>query len=110
MHVMLQREGWVINLKMTRRVYNEIGMQLRNKAPKRRVKVALRADRTPPSRGNQVWAMDFVHDQLATGAKVRILTVIDTFTRYVSVIDPRFEIRRCREHGTYQLVAGDAAG
>ena len=85
---MLRREGWVINEKRTRRVYNEMGMQLRSKTPKRRVKAALRADRTPPSRSNEVWAMDFVHDQLATGTKLRILTVIDTFSRYAPIVDP----------------------
>ena len=83
----------MINEKRTRRVYNEIGMQLRNKTPKRRVKAALRADRTPPSRSNEVWAMDFVHDQLAMGTKLRILTVIDTFSRYVPVVDPRLAYR-----------------
>ena len=87
-HFMLRREGWVINEKRTRRVYNEMGMQLRSKTPKRRVKAALRADRTPPSRSNEVWAMDFVHDQLATGTKLRILTVIDTFSRYAPIVDP----------------------
>ena len=92
-HVMLRREGWVINEKKTRRVYNEIGMQLRNKTPRRRVKAALRADRTPPSRSNEVWAMDFVHDQLAMGTKLRILTVIDTFSRYAPVVDPRLAYR-----------------
>ena len=92
-HVLLRREGWVINEKRTRRVYNEIGMQLRNKTPKRRVKAALRADRTPPSRSNEVWAMDFVHDQLAMGTKLRILTVIDTFSRYAPVVDPRLAYR-----------------
>jgi putative transposase len=92
-HVMLRREGWVINEKKTRRVYNEMGMQLRNKTPKRRVKAALRADRTPPSRSNEVWAMDFVHDQLAMGTKLRILTVIDTFSRYAPVVDPRLAYR-----------------
>ena len=92
-HVLLRREGWLINEKRTRRVYNEIGMQLRNKTPKRRVKAALRADRTPPSRSNEVWAMDFVHDQLAMGTKLRILTVIDTFSRYVPVVDPRLAYR-----------------
>ena len=86
---MLRREGWVINEKKTRRVYNETGMQLRSKTPKRRVKAALRADRAPPSRFNEVWAMDFVHDQLAMGTKLRILTVIDTFSRYALVVDPR---------------------
>ena len=92
-HVLLRREGWGINERRTRRVYNEIGMQLRNKTPKRRVKAALRADRTPPSRSNEVWAMDFVHDQLAMGTKLRILTVIDTFSRYVPVVDPRLAYR-----------------
>ena len=92
-HVLLRREGWSINEKRTRRVYNEIGMQLRNKTPKRRVKAALRADRTPPSRSNEVWAMDFIHDQLAMGAKLRILTVIDAFSRYAPVVDPRLAYR-----------------
>jgi putative transposase len=92
-HVMLRREGWVLNEKKTRRVYNEMGMQLRNKTPKRRVKAALRADRTPPSRSNEVWAMDFVHDQLAMGTKLRVLTVIDTFSRYAPVVDPRLAYR-----------------
>ena len=37
--------------------------------------------------------MGFVHDQLATGPKIRVLTVVDTFSRYVPVIDPRFSYR-----------------
>ncbi len=44
-HVMLQREGWDINIKRTYRIYNEMGLQLRNKTPKRRVKAKLRDDR-----------------------------------------------------------------
>ena len=92
-HVMLRREGSVTNEKRTQRVYNQMGMQLRNKTPKRRVKAALRADRTPPSRSNEVWAMNFVDDQLAMGTKLRILAVIDTFSRYAPVVDPRFAYR-----------------
>lgn len=38
-------------------------------------------------------AMDFVHDQLATGKKICVLTVVDTFCRYVPVLDPRFSYR-----------------
>lgn len=44
-HVLLQREGWELNMKKTRRIYNELGLQLRNKHPKRRVKAKLREDR-----------------------------------------------------------------
>jgi len=36
---------------------------------------------------------DFVHDQLATGRKIRILTVVDTFSRYVPVLDARFRYK-----------------
>jgi putative transposase len=65
-HVLLRREGWAINHKRTRRVYNELGMQLRNETPKRRVKAKLRDDRRPAVTANETWAMDFVHDQLAS--------------------------------------------
>jgi len=37
--------------------------------------------------------MDFVHDQLATGKKIRVLTVVDTFSRFSPVVDPRFSYR-----------------
>ena len=37
--------------------------------------------------------MDFVHDQLATGRKIRILTVVDTYSRYSPAVDPRFSYR-----------------
>lgn len=66
-HVILRREGWEINLKKTHRICNELGLQLRNKTAKRRVKAKLRDDRRAPPTSNEVWAMDFVHDQLATG-------------------------------------------
>ena len=92
-HVMLTREGWDINMKRTYRIYRDLGLQLRNKTPKRRVKAKLRDDRQEAVRPNDVWAMDFVHDQLATGKKIRVLTVVDTFSRYVPVLDPRFSYR-----------------
>ncbi len=58
-------------------------MQLRHKTPKRRVKAKLSDDRAVAVGPNDVWAMDFVHDQLATGKKLRVLTLVDTFSRYV---------------------------
>tara|TARA_R110002126_G_scaffold288768_2_gene442886 strand:- start:44254 stop:44502 length:249 start_codon:yes stop_codon:yes gene_type:complete len=41
-HFVLQREGWSVNAKKTYRIYKEMGLQLRNKTPKRRVKAKLR--------------------------------------------------------------------
>ncbi|QFT33932.1 Integrase core domain protein [Labrenzia sp. THAF82] len=96
----------MINQKKTRRIYNELGLQLRNKHPKRRVKAKLREDRQEAVGPNDVWAMrcpvgecshslrgDFVHDPLATGRKIRVLTVIDTYSRYVPALEPRFSYR-----------------
>jgi putative transposase len=92
-HVLLRREGWQVNAKRVYRLYREIGLQLRNKTPKRRVKAKLRDDRQPATRVNQTWAMDFVHDQLATGRKLRVLTIVDTFSRFSPAVEPRFNFR-----------------
>lgn len=37
--------------------------------------------------------MDVVHDQLAAGRKLRILTVVDTYSRFCPILDPRFSYR-----------------
>jgi putative transposase len=63
-HMLLRREGWRVNPKRVYRLYREMGLQLRNKTPKRRVKAKLRSDRQPAMRANQTWAMDFVHDSI----------------------------------------------
>jgi putative transposase len=89
-HVLLRREGWRVNAKRVYRLYREMGLQIRHKTPKRRVKAKLREDRRPATRSNETWAMDFVHDQLATGAKLRVLTIVDTFSRFSPAIEPRF--------------------
>jgi hypothetical protein len=47
-------------------------------------------------RGNEVWAMDFVHDQLATGRKIGLLTVVETFSHFSPAVDPGFG--RCGEN------------
>ena len=92
-HVLLRGDGWAVNPKRIYCLYKELGLHLRNKVPKRRVKAKLRDDRCPATQGNQIWAMDFVHDQVASGRKIRILTVVDTFTRFSPAIDPRFSSR-----------------
>lgn len=92
-HVLLRREGRPINAKRVYRLYHEMGLQLRNKTPKRRVKAKLRDDRKDATAVNETWAMDFVHDQLVTGRKLRVLAVVDTFSRFSPIVDPRFSYR-----------------
>ena len=89
------------NIKKAYRIYRELGLQLRNKTPKRRVKANLRDDRKPATAPNETWAMDFVHDQLATGKKISMLTVVDTFSRFSPTIDLQLSCgRRGRRLGT----------
>ncbi len=92
-HVLLRREGWALGQNKTRRIYRELGLQLRNKTPKRRVKAKLRDDRRNATRPNETWAMDFVHDQLATGTKLRVLTIVDTISRFSPALEPRLSFR-----------------
>ena len=82
-----------MNQKRTYKLYRELGLQLRNKTPKRRVKAKLREDRHAATRPNDVWAMDFLHDQLATRRKIRVLTVVDTFSRFSPLLDARCSYR-----------------
>ena len=46
-----------------------------------------------PVRASDVsfWALDFVQDQLATGPKLRVLAIVDTFSRFSSALDVRFK-------------------
>jgi putative transposase len=101
-HVLLLREGWHVNPKRVYRLLSRDGLQLRNKVPKRGVKAKLREDRQPTVQANETWAMDFVYDQLVTGRKLRVftivnklrvLTIVDTFFRFSPTIETRFTFR-----------------
>lgn len=70
-----------------------MGLQLRNKSSKRKVKAKLRDDRAPASAPNERWSMDFVSDQLFDGRKIRVLSIIDNFSRVSPVLDVRMSYR-----------------
>ncbi len=57
-YYILRLDGWCVNQKKAYRLYRELGLQLRNKTPKRWVKAKLREDRTMAIRPNDVWAME----------------------------------------------------
>jgi len=56
-HVLLRHEGWQVNAKRIYRLYREMGLQPRNKTPKRRVKAKLREDRLMACQRNEIWAI-----------------------------------------------------
>lgn len=84
-HVQLRREGYKFNKKRVHRLYCLYcleGLQLRPKRPRRNVSGSRRySEQKPATAINESWAMDFVADQLHDGRKIRILTIIDTFSR-----------------------------
>lgn len=76
---LLRREKWRVNHKCVYRICRE----QRWTVPKQRRKRIRRpaAFSTPATRPNQRWAMDYVSDSLASGRKIRTLTIVDTYTR-----------------------------
>jgi len=78
---LLRREGWRVNHKRVYRLYVEEGLPLRRKRPRRRRSAVARGSRTVAQQPHEIWAMDFMQDQLADGRGLRVLTVIDSYTR-----------------------------
>jgi putative transposase len=79
----LREEGWEVNRKRVQRLWREEGLRV----PVRRRKRQRLGDSTVPAerlraeRPNDVWALDFQHDQTADGRVLRLLNVVDEFTR-----------------------------
>jgi len=93
LHVLLRREGWRVNHKLVYRLYTEERLALKRRRPKRRKSAAPREVRPLVSRADQRWAMDFVHDVLADGRTIRILAVVDVFSRECLALVPRTSFR-----------------
>src|SRR5438477_10089026 len=94
LHVLLRRNGERVNHKRVHRVYREAGLSLRRKKRKHCVRVGqpLRAW----TAANQEWALDFVHDAVDCGRAIRVLSVVDAYTRECLAleVDTSFASRR----------------
>jgi putative transposase len=79
----LRLEGWRVNPKRVARIWREEGLKVPRKQPKR--KRLWLGDgscfRLRPQHPNHVWAYDFVADQTHGGRPIRMLTIVDEFTR-----------------------------
>lgn len=79
----LRRQGWRVNPKRVHRLYRQMALQ---KPVTRKGRRGLRRpvpfEATEAVAPGQVWAVDFVEDKLVSGRKVRILNVMDIFSRY----------------------------
>ena len=75
----LEREGERVNHKRVYRLYRKLGLCLKRKKRKHCVRSGL--PRRELTAANQEWALDFAHDVLAAGRAIRVLSVIDVYTR-----------------------------
>jgi putative transposase len=80
LHWLLERQGVGMNHKRFRRLYREEKLQVQRRHGRRRA-IGVRAPLRLPHGPNQRWSLDFVADQLTSGRRLRILTVIDDFTK-----------------------------
>ena len=86
LHVLIRREGFIVNHKRTERIYRREGLTLKIRRRKKFaavVRVALPA----ASRPNERWAMDFIQDSLWCGRKFRTLSIVDTYTRECMTVE-----------------------
>jgi len=80
LHVLLKREGYLVNHKKLFRLYREEKLAVRRRGGRKRA-IGTRAPMMVPMAPNDRWSLDFVSDQLTDGRRFRILTVVDDCTR-----------------------------
>lgn len=79
-HVMLERQGIVMNLKKLRRLYREEKLQVRRRGGRKRA-LGTRRPMLVPEAPNMRWSLDFVSDALTDGRRFRVLAVVDDYSR-----------------------------
>ena len=94
LHVLLRRSGEQVNHKRLHRVYCEAGLMIRRKKRKHCVRVGQPLQARTSA--NQEWALDFVHDAVECGRAIRMLSVVDAYTRECLAleVDTSFASRR----------------
>ena len=77
--VLLAREGKQVNHKRLFRIYREAGLSVKRNRRKKLVRIGV--SQPVLSTPNEEWSLDFVCDALANGRSVRVLSIVDNFTR-----------------------------
>ncbi len=80
LHALVRREGIEVNHKRIYRLYSDAGLSVRRRKKRHGVAVE-RQTLELPSSPNQVWSMDFVSDALANGRRIKVLTIVDDFSK-----------------------------
>jgi putative transposase len=94
LHVLLGRSGEHVNHKRVHRVYRAAGLMIRRKERKHCVREG--KPLLARTAANQEWALDFVHDAVECGRAIRVLGLVDAYTRACLAleVDTSFASRR----------------
>ncbi len=85
---MARRAGWKVNNKRIRRLWRDEGLRVPQRRKKKRLTgIGVAVGAVSPIRPNVIWAMDFQFDTTADGRTIKMLNVIDEFTREALAID-----------------------
>ena len=79
-HILLTREGLIMNHKKLRRLYREERLAVRRRDSRKRA-LGTRAPMALPQGANHRWSLDFLTDAFTDGRRFRILAIVDDFTR-----------------------------
>lgn len=79
-HLVLKREKIVINHKKVFRLYKASGLKVLKRSGRKKA-LGIRGSYLKAAYKNHKWSLDFVHDALADGRKIRLLTIVDEYTR-----------------------------
>jgi transposase InsO family protein len=90
---LLRRQGHEVNFKRVQRVRRKEGLQVRRRQRKLRRLGISTAERQRALHANHVWSWDFVEDQTENGTRVRVLTLIDEYTRECLAVHVDWSIR-----------------
>ncbi len=116
-HALLGRAGFKINLKRVYRLWKQLHLSLPRRRP-RKVRAKAMVGITPKAgRANQVWTYDFVFDQSLSGKSLKMLTLIDEYTRECLAVEVGVSMtservrqileRVCSEKGQPELIRSD---
>jgi transposase InsO family protein len=87
--LLLRKDGWRVNVKRVHRLWKAVRLQIRKKARKRRRNGTGQnaCHRRRPLQKDHVWSYDFVSDRTEGGGRLRLLTVVDEYTRECLAIE-----------------------
>ena len=88
-HRVLRRQNWQVNHKAVYRIYRRLGLKVLKRGGRKRSTEDRKVYRLI-TRPNQCWALDFVHDSLSNGRKLRILAIIDHYSRECLKIEVKY--------------------